>query len=84
MGAKHTKKCKDSGTLDHVRDHVLPDGGHTDSPRASNCENRQNEEADVPEWNCVITTDVVWGRKSDGHEWVNSYVLLEVRGFALL
>ncbi len=80
MGAKHTKNCKDSGMVDHV----LPDGGHRDSPRVGNDENGENEDAAVSEWDCVITTDVVWERKSNGLEWVNSYVLLEVRGFMLL
>ncbi len=80
MGAKQTNNRKDSDMVDHV----LPDDGHRDSPRADNNENRENEDAAVSEWDCVITTDVVWERKSDGLEWVNSYVLLEVRGFMLL
>ncbi len=78
MGAKHTKNCNESDTFDHV----LPDSGHRDLPRSSNNENRENEVDAVPEWDCVIATDVVWEHKSDGHEWVNSYCLLEVRKFS--
>ncbi len=79
MGGKHTKKCKGS---DMVDDRALPDGGHRDSRRVDNNENQENEDAAaVPEWDCVITTDVVWEHKSDGLEWVNSYVLQEVSAF---
>ncbi len=80
MGAKQTKNCNDSGTFDHV----LPDGGHRDSPSSSNNKNRENEVDAVPEWDCVFSSDVVWEHMSDGHEWVNSYCLLEVRMFILL